>query len=184
MDAGGPKTPVLVRPMGLSWLGRGRDATADLCAHGHVDFRVGGEVLVDPAKSLQVTVSAAALFLLRTLSRPHCKQGRVGDHLFPCCGFTMYDLPGEPDVLLLGCLSGIDFEVLHDEAGRETRICADDGREWRLPREAWQAAVFAFADAVSDFYAKASPKEPSAEDLAGFLKLKAEWVRRRRRPLV
>jgi hypothetical protein len=39
--------------------------------------------------------------------------------------------------------------------------------------------VFGFADRVSDFYAACSPKQPSADDDAGFAKFRAEWARRR-----
>ena len=37
----------------------------------------------------------------------------------------------------------------------------------------------AFADDVSAFYAACAPKQPAAEDAAGFRKVQAEWARRR-----
>jgi hypothetical protein len=54
-----------------------------------------------------------------------------------------------------------------------------DGREWPVGWQEWRAAVFGFADRVSDFYAACSPKHVAAEDAAGFAKFVAEWERRR-----
>lgn len=88
------------------------DDPKDLCAHGDVTFRLGEDVLLD-TNGRDLTVSAAALYLLRTLSVPHTRELPVGDHLFPCCGFAMRDIPGERDVAICGCPNGEDFEVLH-----------------------------------------------------------------------
>ena len=142
---------------------------------------MGEDVLLDSTHELQVTVSAAALYLLRTLTTPHSKQAPVGDHLFPCCGFAMWDV-GQPDVVISGCPNGVDFEVLHGVGDAEVLIRAADGREWRLEQSEWQAAVFEFADRVSEFYAASSPKQPSSVDQAGFQQFTAEWARRRGEP--
>jgi hypothetical protein len=174
---------VTLRPVNLRWVNGAADDPQDLCAHGDVDFRIGDDQLLAP-DGLDLTVSAAALYLLRTLSVPHTRQTPVGDHLFPCCGFTLYDIPGELDVVVCGCPSGEDFEVIH--AGSEVGVVvrAADGREWAVGWEEWRAAVYAFADGVSEFYAVSSPKQPSdPEDGRGFQKFTAEWVRRRGRPL-
>jgi hypothetical protein len=175
---------VTLRPVNLCWLKGAPDEPADLCAHGQVEFRVGGDILMDPAKSLEVTVSAAALYLLRTLSRSHTKAKQVGDNLFPCCGFAMFDTPGELDVLIVGCPEGADFEVLHVDGGAGIRIQADDGRAWQLTQAEWHAAVFKFADLVAELYARSTPKRPSADDTAGFKAFTSEWERRRGKPLM
>ena len=57
------------RPTNLHWIDAINDA-ADLCAHSGVDFRIGDSILVKPSDG-DWTVSAAALYLLRTLSQPH-----------------------------------------------------------------------------------------------------------------
>lgn len=164
---------VVVRPVNLHWIKGAPDDPADLCAHGHVEFRVGRDVLLDAALGPEVTVSVAALYLLRTLTAAHSKQAPVGDHLFPCCGFAMWDV-GEPDVVISGCPSGVDFEVLHGGDDTEVLVHADDGRDWRIQRWEWRAAVFEFADRVSGFYAASSPKRPSDDDVAGYRKFVAE----------
>jgi hypothetical protein len=175
--------PVTLRPVNLCWLKGASDDPADLCAHGHVEFRVGGDVLLDPATSSEATVSAAALYLLRTLSKSHSKANPVGDHLFPCCGSAMFDEPGEPNVLIVGCPNGLDFEILHVEGDASVRIQAEDGRTWQVTRSEWQAAVFQFTDLVAELYSKSTPKRPSWDDAAGFKKFAAEWESRRGKSL-
>jgi hypothetical protein len=126
------------------------------------------------------TVSAAALYLLRTLSVPHTKDAPIGDHLFPCCAFSMYDVIDQEDVVICGCPSGDDFEVFHDVGGACVVVRAGDGREWQVEWPEWRTGVFEFADKVSHFYGECSPKEPfKAEDAKGFRKFAAEWGRRR-----
>lgn len=182
-EAGRPASVILM-PVKLSWIEGAADDPADLCAHGHVDFRVDDDQLVHPERDMEVTVSAAALYLLRTLDRDHTKQSQVGEQLFPCCGSAMYDEGGSPEVLIVGCPSGIDFEVRHGPGpGRDhVIVLASEGREWRIASPAWQSAVFSFVDAVSELFATASPKTPSADDAPGFRKFVAEWERRRGRP--
>jgi hypothetical protein len=169
---------IILRPIRLHSIQGAVDEPTDLCAHGDVEFRVGEDVLLD-TNGGDLTVSAAALYLLRTLSIPHTKANPVGDHLFPCCGFAMWDMPGQEDVAICGCPNGEDFEILHQANGEGIVIRATDGREWIVGWPQWRAAVFVFADAVSDFYAACSPKQPSDEDVAGFKKFWSEWERRR-----
>jgi hypothetical protein len=95
----------------------------------------------------------------------------------------MWDIPEELDVAINGCPNGEDFEVLHQISGTGVVINATDGREWQVGWPEWRSAVFAFADAVSDFYAACSPKQPDADDAPGFAKFLAEWERRRGRPI-
>jgi hypothetical protein len=169
---------VVLRPVNLRWINGAADDPADFCAHADVEFRIGGDALLEPS-GREFTVSAAALYLLRTLSAPHTRATPLGDHLFPCCGFSLYDVPGQPDVVICECPSGEDFEVLHQASGTGVVVRAADGREWQVAWPEWRSAVFAFADRVSEFYAACSPKRVAAEDAAGFAKFAAEWVRRR-----
>lgn len=83
---------VILRPVNLRWIQGAADDSRDLCAHGDIEFQIGNDVLLTPGTGMNRTVSAAALYLLRTLSVPHTKDAPVGDHLFPCCGFSMYDV--------------------------------------------------------------------------------------------
>ena len=169
---------VVLRPVNLRWIEDAADDPADFCAHGDVEFRIGDDTLLEPA-GRELTVSAAALYLLRTLSVIHSRESPVGDHVFPCCGHSLYDAEGEPDVVVCGCAYGEDFEVLHQVSGAGVVVRASDGREWPIGWAEWRSAVFGFADSVSDFYAACSVKQVAPDDAAGFAKFVAEWERRR-----
>jgi hypothetical protein len=171
-------TVMTLQPLRLHWIQGAADDPKDLCALGDVESRIGADVLLD-TNGKNLTVSAAALYLLRTLSAPHTKEAPVGDHLFPCCGFAMWDIPNQEDVVVQGCPNGEDFEVVHKVNGSGVVVRSAEGREWLLCWPEWRAAVFGFADRVSEFYAACSPKQPSEDDAAGFTKFKAEWKRRR-----
>ncbi len=181
MDA----TRVTLRPVALSWVQGPADDPADLCAHGHVEFRIDDALLVDPMTGPNVTVSAAGLYLLRTLSRSHTKAQPVGDHLFPHCGFAMFSVADQEDVVVTGCVSGVDFEIIHGEQDSALLVRTERGQEFSLPRPAWTEAVHRFADLVAEFYRASAPKRPFDDlERAGFLSFSKEWERRRGRPLV
>ena len=86
----------------LHWIKGAADDPTDLCAHGTLNLQIGEYVLPGLA-SLDCTVSAAALYLLRSLSRSH-RPGEQ-EHLFPCCGSAMYDIPETDDVFICGFCS-------------------------------------------------------------------------------
>jgi hypothetical protein len=175
-----PTSMVILRPVKLRWIQGAADDPKDLCAHGDVEFRIGDDVLLDPSTGKDLTVSAAALYLLRTLSVPHTKDAPVGDHLFPCCGFNMYDVADQEDVVICGCPSGEDFEVFHDISGAGVIVRAANGRELYVGWPEWRAVVFDFADKISEFYAACSPKKPyEEEDAKGLRKFATEWGHRR-----
>jgi len=173
---------IVLQPLNMHWINNAKDDPSDLCAHGDVEFRMGADVLLDDSLGWDVTVSAAALYLLRTLSEPHTKQSQDGGQLFPCCGFSMYDVAGQDDVVISGCPNAVDFEVLHEASGAGVFIQSADGRKWQVPWREWRTAVYLFADAVSEFYAASSAKQVPEDD-TGFSKFAAEWQRRRGRPL-
>jgi hypothetical protein len=165
---------IVLRPTRLHWIkDDGADDAKDLCAHSPVELRIDDAVLVRPEAG-DWGVSVAAVLLLRTLTRSHTKDAPVGDNLFPHCGHVMYEIAGEPDVLLMDCPSGVDVEVVH---------CEDDhvrvGGQ-RVSKSDWSAAVCAFSDEVMAFYEASAPKEPFDDvDAAGFRMMMAEWRRRR-----
>jgi hypothetical protein len=134
-------------------------------------------MLIEPSDG-DWTVSAAAVYLLRTLSRSHTKQQPIAEHLFPCCGNGMFEAEGE-DVLIIGCNSGIDIEVV--QAGDEVLLTTDDEARYALPFSDWRVAVCHFADAVQAFYSASAPKKPEDDtERTGFVRLTKEWARRRR----
>jgi hypothetical protein len=120
---------VVLRPTNLHWIDGSLNDSEDLCAHSGVDFRIGNSVLVKPSDG-DWTVSAAALYLLRTLSQPHTKQQPVTEYLFPCCGNGIFEVEGQDDVQIVGCTSGIDFDVLRVDD--EVIVTAQDGTQYRV----------------------------------------------------
>ena len=168
---------IILRPTNLHWIDGSLDDPEDLCAHSGVDFRIRDAVLIRQSDG-DWTVSAAALYLLRTLSQPHTKQQPITEYLFPCCGNGIFEVEGQVDVQILGCNSGIDFEVAR--IGSDVILTADDGTQYRVAFSDWKKAVCAFSDSVRAFYAASSPKEPEDDcEQSGFRAFLSEWSRRR-----
>lgn len=168
---------VLLLPTRLHWiLDDGKDDPSDLCAHSPVRFEIDGVSLLDPTEG-DFTVSAAAIYLLRTLYRDHTQKNRVGEHLFPCCGHAIYD-SGDDEVLILGSPNGRDFTVVHE--ANFVRIRQQDGNSVPLSFEDWRRAVYRFSDEVQAFYNRSLTKTPSdIEEVSGFAKMMNEWDRLR-----
>jgi len=171
---------ISLRANNLRWINGPADDPTDLCAHADIEFAIN-DVLLDATTGANLKASAAALFLLRTLERSHTAADPVAEHLFPCCGFTMWEQDDSPDVAVCGCPNGANFDVRHTTEGVSIRTT--DGREWSVSAHVWRAAVFAFADQVAAFYEACAPKRPSADDAPGWRAFRAEWERRRGSPL-
>lgn len=164
-------------PTRLHWIKDDRqDDPLDLCAHSPVQFEVHGQCLLS-ANAGSFTVSAAAVYLLRTLTREHTPAAPVGEHLFPCCGHALYDF-GDADVLILGCPRGTNVWVTRPSP-YTVRLSTNDGQKFDVGANDWSAAVVGFVDRVQQFYQQAVPKQPSAADAAGYAKMWSEWQRRR-----
>lgn len=159
------------------WICNNPDDPHDLCSHGHVTLRYGNKVLAED----DVTTSAAALMLMRSLENDHLPYPDSSSQLLPCCGHTMLPQEDSEDVLLLGCPSGIDPEVRHIE-GR-IALTFQDGLSIQINKEEYAAAVFEFVDHVEEFYAACSPKILSDDDFdkRGYELFWEEWHRRKRR---
>lgn len=163
----------------MKWLSDENDGSGDLCAHGIIYFEIDGNILVSEKDEIW-TVSASALYLLRTLESDHSNtefEAPYGGQIFPCCGFNMYDIEGEENVVIDGCPNGIDFEITHEE-GR-VKISFEDKKSFLVPLKEWQRAIIEFSKRVKAFYAASSPKIPwDDENKAGYEKFIAEWNRR------
>ena len=159
----------------LTWLNTTGDRPEDLCAHSKVRFTVDGLEIVAPDD--EWTVSASAIYLLRTLERNHTKDDPVGEHLFPCCGFSMYEVDDSDDVLIVGCATGIDATIEH--ISDQVRITAESGESRTVPKSEWIQAVLQFSNSVRDFY-ESSAEKIASDDVArdGFNKMLLEWERR------
>ena len=166
---------ITLLPEKLTWLNTEDDCPGDLCAHSAVTFSVDGLEIATPSD--EWTVSASAIYLLRTLERNHTKENPVGEHLFPCCGHSMYVVDDSDDVLIIGCPSGVDATIEHFDD--QIRITADSGEFRNVPKLQWIEAVLTFSSAIREFYDSSAEKTPG-DDVArdGFNRMLLEWERR------
>lgn len=164
----------------LRWACGDADDSQDLCLHGDVVVRIGERTLEDDT----LTVSAAGLYLLRSLTKDHVAG--EGEHMIPHCGHAMYaredggSRSEDEDVSLTGCPIGLDWSVRHD--GGEVVLTLDDGTEERMSVGSYREEVFRFADAIEDYYRSCAEKI-SFDDYArrGYEAFWREWHKRRGR---
>lgn len=140
----------------FQWVRGPEDDPNDQCAHGRLLFRVNDIEFVKPEEGIW-TVSASALYLLRTLTENHTAGNSVaeGNLLFPCCGFMVFPTGDRFTAICLGCTNGIDLEIVHQ--GNMISINSSVGSE--IIRESeWISAVLDFTDSVRKFYQSSLPK--------------------------
>lgn len=166
---------ITLTPTNLKWLNTDGDCPEDLCAHSTVQFSVDGLEIVAPNE--EWTVSASAIYLLRTLERDHLIDDPVGEHLFPCCGHSMFNVEDSDDVLIVGCPNGIDASIEHLDD--KVRITSDSGESRIVLGSEWNTAVLEFSQSVREFYESSADKIPG-DDVArdGFNRMLLEWERR------
>jgi hypothetical protein len=166
-----------ISPQDLHWLSEG-SAEDDLCAHGGVSIELDGSALLQTPDA-DFTLSAAALYLLRTLSSDHGPSIRVGEHLIPHCGHAMWAEEGSGDVTITGCNIGLDWTV--QRRASVIQLGFEGGRTVTIPFQDWQSAVVAFSDTVQTFYDRSNPKRLPADrhEREGFDLFLNEWRRRR-----
>jgi hypothetical protein len=170
---------ITLRTSDLQWVDGSTDNPGDHCAHGRVDFRIGNAVFVRPKDDI-LTVSAAALFLMRTLEGDHTKQDPVAEHnlLFPYSGHSVWPCEGKYSVICMGCPQGVDPEITHYRDRVQVRLGT---KKAVVSYKEWKAAVFDFADEVLDFYQRCTPKEEPYDELDrnGWQLFWEEWTTRR-----
>lgn len=166
----------------LTWVQGSIDDPDDHCAHGTVKFEVDGVSFVTPDDG-EWTVSAAALYLLRSLEEDHTPASWItgGNLLFPCCGFApIVDSNGHRVDFMGTCPNGRQVWIERTESGH--RLHGDRG-EATVSREQWRAAVLEFADQVDAHYRACDPKNQprDASEVAGWAAFWTEWRERRSR---
>jgi len=156
----------------FAWIGGATDDPQDLCLHGHVTVQFGDTVLEDHG-----TVSATALYLLKTLSQdkimaPHDIQ------MIPCCGHTLIANENLTEVVISGCDTGMDWSTVHE--GNTVRLILPSGQEEVVTLRDYRQTVLAFAEEVKRFYDACTPKElpRNAFDRNGYIAFWNEWRRR------
>ena len=162
----------------LCWINGSADDPEDQCAHGKVAFEMDGMSLIK-LEDGEWTVSASALFLLRTLTADHTPEHPVaeGSSLFPCCGCNVWLCGDQYPVMCMGCNEGIDTWIRHEgslvhiSAGKSSHVTSSDD---------WSVAVKGFAKQIEEFYAQCSPKVKlvDEEDRKGWAACRDEWRER------
>jgi len=162
----------------LQWITGVADNPQDQCAHGAVEFSVNNTMFVKPEDGIW-TVSAAGLYLLRTLSHNHVSTDSVAESnfLFPHCGHAVWLVGAKSKVLCMGCNIGIDIDITHDNG--IVTFHSSAGTESATINE-WQIAVLNFAKQICSFYQQYSPKEyiPDKHDREGWAGFWQEWKER------
>lgn len=155
------------------WIDNTIDDVDDLCLHGDVIVNIGDDCI-----EASCTVSATALYLLKTLTENHAiNEGII--QMLPCCGF--FNIPNNTNdtVDILGCPIGIDWAVFHTNGS--VRIINEQGIETIVQISEYQKAVYDFADTIQSIYERCSPKKVPKEDFEkkGYIAFWNEWERRR-----
>lgn len=154
------------------WLIDSADNPEDLCLHGHVVAKIGKEVFED-----DVTVSATALYLLKTITEDHIID--IDNQMLPCCGHTLISNEKLDNVTIIGCPNGIDWSVEHEDGA--IKITTKAGNETFEDMDEYKKEVFAFADKVKAYYNQCSPKKILTDEYErnGYAAFWNEWHRRR-----
>ena len=134
----------------FEWITGLQDDPEDLCLHGKVTVIIGSETI-----ETACTVSAAALYLLKSLSED--RDFGQDNQLFPCCGHFLIPNADLSAVTIIGCDTGADLKITHESG--TVRIVTESGRETAVPYGKYRAEVLAFADQVKAFYDSCSPKK-------------------------
>lgn len=177
------KSALVLESTNLGWLGDGHKADWDQCAHGTVTCAIGRVAVT----SRNCNVTAAALFLLRTLEHDHTPLESVApsNQLFPCCGHSPWvATDGRFPTINLGCDNGDELWVRHAADGV---VITQGELSERVSGEQWHEAVVSFADKVRAFYDVSPPRrrargsDVDAMENAGWDAFWVEWIERRMR---
>ena len=156
----------------LYWIDESVDNPEDLCLHGHAIVYIGEEKL-----EYDCTVSATALYLLKTLTEDHIIH--EDNQMLPCCGhFYVPDAKLE-NVTISGCGNGIDWTVKH--SGKDVVLTLESGREETIPLKAYKQEVYRFVDKIEEYYKTCLPKKIPEDSFSrdGYTAFWNEWHRRR-----
>jgi hypothetical protein len=156
----------------LSWIDGTFDNPDDLCLHGDATVKIGDEIF-----EYKATVSATALYLLKSLTEEHMIY--TENQMLPCCGFFMISNDDLTNIDICGCPNGIDWTVLHE--GNYVKIVTENKNKIIVNIDEYKQEVYKFADGIESFYKKCTPKKlPDDEfDKNGYIAFWNEWHRRR-----
>ncbi len=153
----------------------GQDDKEDLCSHGEIFIRIGDEQLSNK-ESGSWTLSAAGLYLLRSLKQD-CEFEEFLNPLVPCCGhFMIPDENGENYVVIMGCPNGIDWKIKHTD--NVVTFESPKGAKGTLLFEEYKQLVIDFTNEIEEFYGNPQDKILPDEEFykKGFNQFWSEWV--------
>ncbi|MBO5005974.1 MAG: hypothetical protein J6C89_00870 [Clostridia bacterium] len=155
----------------FEWICGDKDDPKDGCLHGRALMQTESFTVEDIA-----TVSATALYLLRTLTEDHiCGEGA---QMFPCCAHFMVPDDDIQNVWIDHCDIGVDWTVLHRDGN--VKIILKSGEETEVDFKIYQEEVFRFADKIEAYYNSCSPKQFDDEfKRNAYIAFWNEWHRRR-----
>ncbi|GMO51920.1 MAG: hypothetical protein Ta2G_09660 [Termitinemataceae bacterium] len=157
--------------LNVHWLGGVKDMGQDLCAHGSVYIKINEEIISNSNNDW--TVSAVALYLLRTLKQNYC-AGDFNNFLLPCCGHFFVKEPNKP-VCIMGCNKGIDWTILHEENNMVKHISKNNSTAI-IAESKYKELVYKFSDDVENLYKKSIQRKPSNKyEEEGFNAFIEEW---------
>ena len=157
-----------IEAINLHWLYE--KEPVDVCAHGIVRVFHENEVVFEGEGDL--TLSTAALNLLRTLTRDYQASGQWGGQLIPCCGNFMVIAPETGLVENCGCPTGVDWRITHRSG--LVHIELSDERSIEVTEAEWADAVLNFSENVRSFYFRIS-RQPEPDDLEWHAAFVREW---------
>lgn len=156
----------------FGWINGAKDDPQDLCLHGRVTVQFGDTVLEDHG-----TVSATALYLLKTLSEDKI-MAPYDIQMVPCCGHTLIANDDLTEVQISGCDKGTDWSTIHEE--NNVRLILPSGQEEVVSLREYRCEVLDFAESVKRFYDICTPKEMPKDEFErdGYIAFWNEWQRR------
>ena len=157
----------------LHWMDDPINDQDDLYLHGDAVAIIGDRKL----EYEECTVSATALYLLKTLTEDHIID--QDNQMLPCCGHTLIANDDLTEVVISGCPNGIDWSVIH--AGDSVRLILEDGYEVSVPIAQYREEVYRFADLIEEYYRNCPPKILAEDTFErdGYETFWKEWQHRR-----
>lgn len=162
-----------IRILDLHWINNVDDPT-DLCAHGHLYLKIGNQLVSDHTTG-DFALSSTALSLLRSIESNY-KKDNYSNQLLPCCGHFFIAGENQETVIVQGCDTGIDWEIIHT-ADNKVKHKLQNGYQAVIDKHDYKNIVIDFADRVEQFFKSSKPKTlPTDEhEKAGYLAFWKEW---------